>query len=133
MARLAVLADIHANADALEAVLADAASQGVTQLVILGDLIGYYYQPLRVLELLEDWPAVMVLGNHEVMLDRWINGDQAERDTLLNTYGHGLSVCEEELDRPTIEKLVHLPHPIPFQVESTTALLCHGHPLDINR
>ena len=43
--KIAILADIHANAEALEIVLKKAKQKNVTFFMIAGDLIGYYYQP----------------------------------------------------------------------------------------
>ncbi|MBL8561144.1 MAG: metallophosphoesterase family protein, partial [Gemmobacter sp.] len=37
--RFAAIADIHGNADALAAVLADIDAQGITEIVNLGDLL----------------------------------------------------------------------------------------------
>jgi predicted phosphodiesterase len=39
--RYLVLADIHANIDALDAVLRDAAGAGYGHVLLLGDLVGY--------------------------------------------------------------------------------------------
>lgn len=46
--RIALLADIHANLEALEACLAHAAAQGAERLVFLGDLVGYGANPVEV-------------------------------------------------------------------------------------
>lgn len=69
--RLAVLADIHANRYALEAVLADVAAQGVEQLVVNGDLVNRGPDNLAVLERL--WPlgCLKTLGNHEDLMLKW--------------------------------------------------------------
>ena len=43
--RIALLADIHGNLEALEACLAHAQAQGATRLIFLGDLVGYGADP----------------------------------------------------------------------------------------
>lgn len=66
--RYAILSDIHANLEALEAVLADADAEGATALLGLGDLVGYGADPVAVLDLIEQHAArgaVVVLGNHD--------------------------------------------------------------------
>ena len=45
--RIALFGDIHANLEALEAVLEDAAKQGVTDYVCMGDIVGYNADPVR--------------------------------------------------------------------------------------
>ena len=66
--KLALLADVHANREALEAVLAHAREQGVERFVFLGDLVGYGAAPEwvvgRVMELVAAG-AVAVQGNHD--------------------------------------------------------------------
>ncbi len=73
--RIAVLSDIHANAEAFEACLADAARRGARRHVLLGDLVGYGADPHRVLDraqALAAEGAVIVKGNHDeaAVLDR---------------------------------------------------------------
>ncbi|MCA9310092.1 MAG: metallophosphoesterase, partial [Phycisphaerales bacterium] len=41
MARIALIADVHANLQALEAVLEDLRMTGYDQLACLGDVVGY--------------------------------------------------------------------------------------------
>ena len=46
--RLAIISDIHANLEALQAVFADAAAQRIDRFVCLGDIVGYHADPQRV-------------------------------------------------------------------------------------
>ena len=63
--RVLVISDIHANLNALEAVLADAGQ--VDETWCLGDLIGYGPDPNEVVERLRDLPNLTcILGNHDV-------------------------------------------------------------------
>ena len=43
--RFAILSDIHANLEALEAVLADARDRRCTHFICLGDVVGYNANP----------------------------------------------------------------------------------------
>jgi len=61
----AILSDIHANLEALTAVLADAQQQGATQIVCLGDLIGYGPNPRECIDLVMQFD-VCILGNHDL-------------------------------------------------------------------
>ena len=64
--RYLVLADIHANLPALDAVLADAQLRGFEQILLLGDLVGYGAQPNDVLDRLAGVPvAAAIRGNHD--------------------------------------------------------------------
>ncbi|KQV49350.1 metallophosphoesterase [Pelomonas sp. Root1217] len=66
--RWAFITDIHANKQALQAVLADARAQGATRYALLGDFVGYGADPAWVVEqvmaLVTDG-AIAVQGNHD--------------------------------------------------------------------
>lgn len=61
----AIISDIHGNLEALQAVLADARSQGVEETFCLGDIIGYGPNPCECLDLVIDTTRVCLLGNHD--------------------------------------------------------------------
>lgn len=63
--RLAIMADIHGNYQALQAVLADIALLGVDRIISLGDNIGYGPEPEEVVQTLLEQEVVSVMGNHE--------------------------------------------------------------------
>lgn len=66
--RIALLADIHANREALAACLDDARRRGAERHVFLGDLVGYGADPAWVVETVMRHVAdgaVAVLGNHD--------------------------------------------------------------------
>lgn len=71
MARYAVLSDIHANLEALEAVLADADSAQVEAIWFLGDLVVYGPEPNECVARLHEavgkdhWPGISVIGNND--------------------------------------------------------------------
>ena len=63
--RIALFGDIHANLEALEAVLADASGQGVTDYVCMGDIVGYNADPAACLEIVRAMNCPTVKGNHD--------------------------------------------------------------------
>jgi diadenosine tetraphosphatase ApaH/serine/threonine PP2A family protein phosphatase len=63
--RYAVLSDVHANHDALRAVLEDAALEGAHALLSLGDLVGYGAEPAACIDAVAERAVAMVGGNHE--------------------------------------------------------------------
>lgn len=65
-----VLADIHGNLPALEAVLAHPAARKCTEIISLGDHVNFGPQSREVHERLAQLGAVMLLGNHEERLTR---------------------------------------------------------------
>lgn len=65
--RFAIFGDIHANLEALQAVLADAVAHQVTHYVCLGDVVGYNANPKECLDLVRKLECPVVKGNHDEM------------------------------------------------------------------
>ena len=63
--RYAVISDIHANIQALKAVLNDINGQNIDRIISLGDLVGYGPNPLEVIALLNGVLNDSILGNHD--------------------------------------------------------------------
>ncbi len=67
--KTAILTDLHANREAVEAVLEHAALQQVDQYALLGDFVGYGADPGWVLDRVRELVgrgAVAVMGNHDM-------------------------------------------------------------------
>lgn len=66
----ALLSDIHANIQALQACIAHASHQGIGRWAVLGDLVGYGGDPRPVVEQVMRWHAegaCVLQGNHDAM------------------------------------------------------------------
>jgi predicted phosphodiesterase len=63
--KLAILSDIHANLEALEATLQQISSQAVDRILHLGDLVGYNSNPAECIALLRQCSAFCIAGNHD--------------------------------------------------------------------
>jgi len=64
--RYLVITDIHANLEALDVVLADAAVRGYDRTLVLGDIVGYGPDPNAVIERVTGLqPYALVRGNHD--------------------------------------------------------------------
>ena len=64
--RIAVVADVHSNLEAFEAVLQDAHERGGFDAVwSLGDIVGYGPDPGACIRLLQSLPHVAIAGNHD--------------------------------------------------------------------
>lgn len=61
----AIVSDIHANLEALQAVLDDIAQQDVSEIICLGDIVGYGPNPAECLDLVMDKCKITILGNHD--------------------------------------------------------------------
>ncbi len=63
--KYAIIADIHANLEALEVVLEDAKAQKCTHFCCLGDVVGYNANPKECLDIIRNLAMPCVKGNHD--------------------------------------------------------------------
>jgi diadenosine tetraphosphatase ApaH/serine/threonine PP2A family protein phosphatase len=63
--RRALISDIHANLEALEVVLEDIKGQGVSEILCLGDIIGYGPNPCECIDRVMETCQLSLLGNHD--------------------------------------------------------------------
>jgi len=129
--RIGLLSDIHGNANALAAVLASARRHGVQRLFCTGDVVGYYYEPHKCLDLLSDWEVDFVRGNHEDMLFSMMQ-DPSVAQAIKTKYGSALSVALNLLTSYQLTFLANLPETKSVSVHDKRFLLCHGSPWDTN-
>jgi predicted phosphodiesterase len=65
LVRRAIISDIHGNLEALKTVLADIHAQGCTQIMCLGDIVGYGPEPGACIDLARTFDST-ILGNHDL-------------------------------------------------------------------
>lgn len=90
--RIAIIADIHGNALALDAVLADLQRDGYDHLVCLGDAIQGGPQPAEVVARLRDLGCPTVLGNADAYL---LTGEETEAEPLAAARRRRLSATRD--------------------------------------
>ena len=130
--RVALIADVHGNDLALEAVLEAARDSDVELLLVCGDLVGYYFAPDRVMDLLRPWKKHMIRGNHEDLLAL----AHRDRDALTGIeckYGSGHRVALERLAPSDLADLFRLPTTASVDLDGYRVLVCHGAPWDTDQ
>ena len=67
--KIAVISDLHANADTLTVVLEQVKSMNIDTTIFLGDILTYGCQPLEVVKILKKYesehPSIFIKGNHD--------------------------------------------------------------------
>lgn len=63
--KYAIIADIHANLEALQVVLKDAKEQHCTHYACLGDVVGYNANPKECLDIIRETGMPCIKGNHD--------------------------------------------------------------------
>jgi len=122
--RYLVIADIHANIEALDACLAHAADHGYERTLVLGDIVGYGPDPNAVIDRVVGLaPVAMVRGNH----DKIAFGLQQAEGFNVNAR----AAAEWTINSLTPEHrnwLIRLPQG-PIVVDHAVEI-CHGSPVD---
>jgi predicted phosphodiesterase len=124
--RVAVLADIHCNVAALDAVLADATRAGAEAVWTAGDVFGYLPQAASTYRLLRTaGPDAAVLGNH----DLWtLHPDLAPAGIGDGARANAVTLdewCPEALDW-----LTTVPQVLWRDRDGWRVMMCHGTPDD---
>lgn len=130
--RVAILADIHANVDALRATLSQARREGAEQLLLLGDYVGYDFEAEETIEALLEWPLHAVRGNHDRILVE-SDADQEQRAQYHDQYGPSLDYARHVLSARSRSWLAGLPETLMIAIGDTRFLLSHGSPGDPDR
>ena len=125
--KIAVISDIHGNYDALAEVLKKAKTEGVDHLLVLGDIVGYYYHPDKILEALSQWSFDLIKGNHEYILENLIANPSLGESIRLK-YGSGHKEAIEKLSLKDLEFLKALPDTKSVKFDDVSILMSHGSP-----
>lgn len=124
---LGILSDIHGNAAALQKVLAEVEKNNAEKLLILGDCVGYYYEPAEVFELLSNWQCEFIKGNHENILLNYVSGDKIYRENIKAKYGSGFDYCMK-LEENVMDFINKIPETLAVTIDGLNILLAHGSP-----
>ena len=85
--RSLIVADVHANLEALESVILDAEKRGgFDQVWSLGDIVGYGPNPGECVELLREYVAKGIAGNHDLAACGKIAPDGFNEDALASIW-----------------------------------------------
>jgi len=115
--KFAILGDIHANLDALEVVLDDCRSQGVTDFLCTGDVVGYNACPRECLKIVRELGCPVVMGNH----DHYVSS----RQNLADFNPHAAEVIEWTRRQLSVEDIYWL-RALPFVKTMMGITLVHA-------
>jgi predicted phosphodiesterase len=118
--RIAVIADIHGNLPALEAVLADIRRRDIDRTMNLGDCVSGPLWPREVCDLLMDRDDLTIRGNH----DRWVSRPDPMRMGASDQYAYSQLNQDHRAWLAALPTSVSADHGI---------LACHGTPFDDNQ
>ncbi len=127
--RVAVLSDIHANAQALEAVMNDVINQDCEHVFCLGDIALAGPQPKEVVDYVmaqNTWTVIQ--GNTDKMIAQYGPEVVEFLDSQYPIMANAISDDVMLLDDSHRAYLANLPPMLSFEVEGCSVLLVHGSP-----
>ena len=118
--RYAIIADIHANLAAFQAVLDDIKGRGgVEEVWCLGDVVGYGPDPHQCIELLRQYNHVCVAGNHDWAAIGKIDTSEFNPDAAAACHWTAQQLSAEDID--------YLGN-LPLVIQKGDFTLVHGSP-----
>lgn len=135
--KIAVMADIHSNAEAFRTCYAEALKQGVTEFIFLGDYLGDMANPQETLQLIDEirkeYPCTFIRGNKE---EYWINHRKNPEEIWQsgNTATGMLEYNYSHLTDADIDFFENMPISKAMKYEGLPEFtICHGSPFKVNQ
>jgi len=120
----AVISDIHANKEALDAVLAQIDGLGIEAVYCLGDIVGYNADPDACVETVMSRATEVIRGNHDKAVAGFLNLD------WFNSAARAAAQWTRAKVRPETLEAIRRLREGPQAAGEGDVLLCHGTPYD---
>jgi diadenosine tetraphosphatase ApaH/serine/threonine PP2A family protein phosphatase len=120
--RIGILSDIHANYEALSAVVQALRSERIDRYFCLGDTVGYGGSPNECAEVVMNLVEGTILGNHDAAV-----AGRMDYSYYYEAARHALDTHAQMLDRKSLQWLRDLPYSI--ELNEIGVHLCHGSPI----
>jgi predicted phosphodiesterase len=120
--RLGIFSDVHANYEALSAVMEAYRSEKIDVFYCLGDTVGYGGSPNECADLVREVAKTTILGNH----DAAVSG-RMDYSYYYEAARHALDAHAAVLSEANMKWLKELPYQ--EKLDAIDVLLCHGSPV----
>ena len=120
--RLGILSDIHANYEALSAVVEAFKSEDVDRYYCLGDTVGYGGSPNECADVVRGLVEATILGNHDAAV-----AGRMDYSYYYEAARHALDTHAQMISSENMEWLKKLPYKVPL--DDFGVHLCHGSPV----
>jgi putative phosphoesterase len=132
--KLAIISDIHANLDALQAVWQDLEAQNPDRVYCLGDLVGYGAYPNETIQFIREREIPTIMGNY----DEGVGFNMHDcgcvyRDPIQDQLGkQSLTWTQQQTSNENKAYLQSLPMQIRLEDGDPRIMFVHGSPRKIN-
>ncbi len=120
--RLGIFSDVHANEEALSAVMAAYADKGVDAFYCVGDVVGYGGSPEACADMVRESCTATILGNHDAAV-----AGRMDYSYYYPAARRALDLHAARLSQRNIEWLRSLPYK--HEEPDLDLQLCHGSPV----
>jgi diadenosine tetraphosphatase ApaH/serine/threonine PP2A family protein phosphatase len=120
--RIAIFSDVHANLEALTAVLEAYKAERIDRFVCLGDTVGYGASPNECCNLVRPLVASCVVGNHDAAV--------AGRMDYSYYYDAARNALDLHASKLSAENLGWVKQ-LPYEVRDAGCCFCHGSPISL--
>lgn len=124
---LAFISDIHGNFSALSAVLKEVKKLKIKKIYCLGDVVNYYYEPDKCIDLLQKNNVICIKGNHEKILFETYKS-KLKLQKYSKMYGNSILINHKKLKTRHISFLKSLKYQKKLRINGKKILLAHGAP-----
>lgn len=128
--KIVFLADIHGNADALEAVLKDIEERNVDKVIVLGDICFRGPEPQRSLDLVREINAQVIKGNADEWVVRGVQPGEVPAQAL-EMMNKERDWTISKLDTESLDYLQSLPSELKIETEGVRIHAYHATPLNL--
>lgn len=126
--KIAIISDIHANFQALQAVLNDIKEQGCEKILCLGDLAMAGPEPEKVINFVKDQDWEIIQGNTDKMIAEFTPELAENVKKIFPVMGNALIDDVSVLGETAKNYLKNLPEQKELEIEGVKILLVHGSP-----
>ncbi|ACY16660.1 metallophosphoesterase family protein [Haliangium ochraceum] len=120
--RIGIFSDVHANIEALTAVLAAYESERIDKYVCIGDTVGYGASPNECCDIIRNLASYTILGNHDAAV-----AGRMDYSYYYDAARNALDLHARVLSAENMSWLKSLP----YQVHDEGVAFCHGSPINL--
>ena len=120
--RIGIFSDVHANIEALNAVVDAFKHERIDKYVCIGDVVGYGASPNECCDIIRKLAAYTILGNHDAAV-----AGRMDYSYYYDAARHALDLHARQL---TAENMAWLKG-LPYEVKEGDLHFCHGSPINL--
>ena len=129
--KVAFISDIHGNYDALKEVFKQIKKLNIEKIYCLGDIVNYYYDSDKCIDLLIKNKIQCIKGNHEKIFLKILKNKKL-KNFYAKRYGNSIYINFKKLKKKHIDFIKSLPNKINLKIGKKKAVIVHGAPWKID-